>query len=477
MLFNSPIFLFVFLPIVLAGYYRLQQTRHFQGALHYLLAASFVFYAWWNPVYLSLIIGSIAINYTVGEWLRKKHARWLLVLGVTFNLALIGVFKYAGFFAQTVNALGFHLPIPDLVLPLAISFFTFQQIAYLVEVWRGRADPAPPLRYALFVVFFPQLIAGPIVHYHEMTPQFSRAEKQRLTTDCLFAQGLFLLAAGLFKKVIIADYLATWADPVFANADQALFFDAWVGTLAYTFQLYFDFSGYSEMAMGLALLFGFQLPRNFDSPYRSLNIAEFWRRWHITLGRFLRDYLYIPLGGSRHGVPRTVMALFATMLLGGLWHGAGWTFVLWGGLHGFYLGLHHLWSKQPLRLPSFIAWSVTFLSVAIGWVLFRAESLADAKQLLLTMAGAKGLTFPDTLTAILPEHLPPITFAPTFLSVGLEPLLLAVLTAFVATQPNVHELWHNRVRPNWRWLLATTGLAGVAVSQLSQQSAFLYFQF
>ncbi|WP_419626513.1 MBOAT family O-acyltransferase [Thiolapillus sp.] len=477
MLFNSAIFLFVFLPAVLFGYHHLQRAGRFEWALHYLLLASLVFYAWWNPIYLALIIGSMVVNYQLGEALRRQRKRWLLTLGVAFNLILIAIFKYAGFFAQSLDTLGADLPVPELVLPLAISFFTFQQIAYLVEAWRGTADSAPPLRYALFVVFFPQLIAGPIVHYNEMVPQFSQAETRRTTTDVMFAQGLFLITAGLFKKLIIADYLATWADPVFANACQALFFDAWVGALAYTFQLYFDFSGYSEMAMGLALLFGFRLPKNFDSPYRALNIADFWRRWHITLGRFLRNYLYIPLGGSRHGLPRTVMTLIVTMLLGGLWHGAGWTFVAWGGLHGLYLAIHYVWRQLPLRLPPAAAWLVTFLSVMVGWVLFRADSLADAKQLLVTLSGINGLHFPESLTAVLPENLPIITFAPTSLTVGLEPLLLVVLTVFVATQPNVHELWQARVRPNLRWALGTAGLASVAVSQLSKQSVFLYFQF
>jgi alginate O-acetyltransferase complex protein AlgI len=407
MLFNSLEFILAFLPVTLIGFFLLGGRDNPRLALGWLTAASLFFYGWWNPAYLVLIVSSIVFNYMVGQRLMAAPSRGWLTFGVAANLASIGYFKYAGFLtANLEEASGLDIALGHIVLPLAISFFTFQQIAYLVDAYRGEVKDEGFVNYALFVTFFPQLIAGPIVHHSETMPQFAQRGTYRLDLDNL-AVGLSIFSIGLFKKVVLADGIAAHATPVFdaagAGYDPTLF-EAWGGALSYTFQLYFDFSGYSDMAIGLARMFNIRLPINFDSPYKAVNIIDFWRRWHITLSRFLRDYLYIPLGGSRHGVPRRYSNLMITMLLGGLWHGAGWTFVVWGGLHGVYLVINHAWHAvrqrlgHDLRRSSLIgrigARTVTFLAVVVAWVFFRAESFDSAGRILAGMVGLNGVWLP-----------------------------------------------------------------------------------
>lgn len=351
MLFNSFIFIFAFLPVALGGYLLTRLLFKETVWVIWLAACSLLFYAWWKPVYLILIVASILVNYTIGKKMgvsRGRPKKMLLILGVVMNLGVLAYFKYTNFIFENVGRIiGQDFDFNYIVLPLAISFFTFQQIAYLVDAYRGETMEVDFSRYTLFVTFFPQLIAGPIVHHREMLPQFFNKVEHRKLIDNL-AVGLSIFAVGLFKKVVIADSLSKWAQPTFAIADMGVsptFFESWIGALAYTLQLYFDFSGYSEMALGLGRMFGIVLPINFFSPYKARSIIDFWRRWHITLSRFLRDYLYIPLGGSRCGPLRHHVNLFVTMLLGGLWHGAGWTFVIWGMLHAIYLTINHLWRE------------------------------------------------------------------------------------------------------------------------------------
>jgi len=348
MLFNSWGFLLAFLPLTLAGYHLCMRTSDFRWALAWLTLASFVFYAAWNPPFLLLLLGSIGLNHRIGQALTRSRSMGLLVLGVAANLLTIGVFKYTGLLMETLAALGATgVPGIELLLPLGISFFTFQQIGWLVDIRRGKARARTLLEHALYVAFFPQLIAGPIVRHHELVPQFRRTEMGARSAHNL-AVGLALLAIGLFKKVVLADSAAVFATPVFAGADAGAtpaFAEAWIAAIAFSLQVYFDVSGYADMAIGLARLFGVVLPANFDSPYRSTSIIDFWRRWHMTLSRFLRDYLYIPLGGNRKGAARTRINLMLTLLLGALWHGAGWTFMLWGGLHGAYLLINHGWRR------------------------------------------------------------------------------------------------------------------------------------
>lgn len=363
MLFNSYTFLFLFLPVTLLVFFRLGKYSHPLAGL-WLFVASLFFYAWWNPAYVGLLLASIAFNYAVGRALvkeqssgRAKVKKSVLIFGLVTDLGLLAYFKYANFFVSSTDALlGQGWQLDPIILPLGISFFTFTQIAFLVDAYRGEIKEANFIHYGLFVTYFPHLIAGPVLHHKEMMPQFARATTYRLHWEN-FALGFTLFSIGLFKKVVLADGIAPFANALYSAASHGTvltFLEAWAGALAYTFQLYFDFSGYTDMALGISCLFGVRLPVNFNSPYKAVNIIDFWRRWHMTLSRFLRDYLYFPLGGNRKGPVRRYMNLIATMLLGGLWHGAGWTFVLWGGLHGLYLVINHAWHglRETLGFPS-----------------------------------------------------------------------------------------------------------------------------
>ena len=394
MLFNSYTFLLVFLPITLLVF-QLLRRANMRYAMGWLVLASFVYYGWWNPnpeqpwtpLYVGLIAGSCLTNFFIGRFLSRhrltKPGKLALALGITANLSLLCYFKYIGLFAKTFAALtGGDVTIAAVILPLGISFFTFQQVAYLVDAFRGETEEYKITDYLLFVTFFPQLIAGPIVHHKEIMPQLKRPSSPARRSIDLSA-GLTILVIGLFKKVVLADNFAPIATRLFGLAARGerdlTMAEAWVAAIAYTLQIYFDFSGYSDMAVGGARLFGIRLPVNFHSPYKSTSIVEFWRRWHITLSRFLRDYLYIPLGGNRRGPLRRYTNLFITMLLGGLWHGAGWTFVLWGALHGIYLSINHcwIWARKKFSLPSIprpIAVAITFIVVLVAWVPFRAGS-------------------------------------------------------------------------------------------------------
>jgi D-alanyl-lipoteichoic acid acyltransferase DltB (MBOAT superfamily) len=410
-LFNSYPFLFVFLPVVLGGCFVLA-SRRAQWVVPWLVLASLVFYGWWDWRHVPLLVCSIAFNYVVGEIIARRggasrgRSRWLLAFAVAANLGLLGYFKYAGFFAANADALldvGWHFD--ALVLPLGISFFTFTQIAYLVDVYR---EPTHYrfLHYALFVTYFPHLIAGPILHHREMMPQFRNERRYRLDFDNV-AAGLTLLAIGLFKKTVLADGIAPYSAPVFESASHGYapgLVEAWGAALAFGLQLYFDFSAYSDMAVGLSKMFGIALPVNFESPYKAKSIIEFWRRWHITLSRFLRQYLYFPLGGNRHGTLRRHANLLVTMVLGGLWHGAAWTFVAWGALHGVALMINHAWRDVRSRLGRGPDWLrkievaigaiATFVAVFAGWVLFRAEDLSSAVAILRGMSGLNGAPIP-----------------------------------------------------------------------------------
>ena len=433
MLFSSQEFIFAFLPLTVIAAMAVGWLAGRAGALLVLLAASLVFYGWWNPAYLILLLASIAGNYAVGLALMRMRSKGLLALAVAFNLGLIAYFKYAGFLTGIANdALGTGWSAGGIALPLAISFFTFQQIAYQVDVYQGKVTDRNFLHYCLFVSFFPQLIAGPIVHHREVVPQYLKETVFHLRLANLWV-GLAIFVIGLYKKVVFADGIAVYADTVFgAAAGGPGFFDAWAGTLAYTFHIYFDFSAYSDMAIGLARIFNIKLPMNFHSPYKATSIIEFWQHWHMTLSRFLRDYLYIPLGGNRKGPTRRYVNVMVTMLLGGLWHGAAWTFVFWGGLHGAYLAVNHGWRavkrrfgldrRPPSALGRGVSRLVTFLAVVIGWGFFRADSFSDALGVLSGMAGLNGI---GAATSIVE----PAAYA-----------WLAVLLGVVWLMPNTQEL-------------------------------------
>ncbi|BDY13582.1 MBOAT family O-acyltransferase [Hydrogenimonas cancrithermarum] len=391
MLFNSYEYIFLFLPASFFLYFYLHKLRLALAAKTFLIGTSLFFYAWWETSYLIIILISVFFNFMVGNFVSKnfpisaKRKKTLLLFGITANLALLGYFKYTDFLLENLNLLfDLSLPYQHIVLPLAISFFTFQQIAYLVDAYRGDKKNYSFLDYSLFVTFFPQLIAGPIVHHKEMMPQFA-SKYNWVIRHKNIVLGLFIFSIGLFKKVIIADSFAIWANRGFDIAHSLNMLEAWFTSLAYTIQLYFDFSGYTDMAIGAALLFNIRLPINFYSPYKALNIRDFWRRWHITLTRFLRDYLYITLGGNRSGTLKTYRNIIIVFLLGGIWHGAGWTFVVWGLLHGIALVTHRIWQLFAFTMPRWLAWFVTFNFVNISWVFFRAKDFNDAVKVLKGM--------------------------------------------------------------------------------------------
>ena len=489
MLFNSHEFLFGFLPLVACLYFLIARWHH-GYALGFMFLASLAFYAAWDYRFVPLLLGSITFNYLVGAWLLgpgAAHPSWrrrcVLAAGVAGDLLLLGYFKYAKFFLDNVALVtGAHLDAGEIVLPLGISFFTFTQIAFLVDAWRGRVESLSAVRYGLFVTYFPHLIAGPIVHHREMMPQFASLAARRPQLENL-AVGLSIFAIGLFKKTVLADSVAPYVAPVFDPGSAGFvaepgFTAAWGAALAYTLQLYFDFSAYCDMAIGLSWVFGVRLPVNFFSPYRATSIIDFWRRWHMTLSRFLRDYLYIPLGGNRRGTARRYQALLATMLLGGLWHGASWTFVVWGALHGFYLCINHAWRAffPPLR-SRVLAWSITFLAVVIGWVFFRAPSIDVALGVLKGMCGMNGLAFP---AAGWRTH--------AWWIIGLLVIALRAPNVAQLVRAQAPLLWDPRipegeasVRLQWRmdprWAAVVGALGAVATLAIGRVSEFLYFQF
>ncbi|MBI1329185.1 MAG: MBOAT family protein [Alphaproteobacteria bacterium] len=401
MLFNSQVFLYGYLPVTLIGFLLLARRAGAFAAQLWLTLASIVFYAWTGWPVLWVLLLSILVNFFVGRVLvaraaAEQSSRLPLIAGIVFNLLLLGYFKYAHFIVDSLG-LADRLSFGEIALPIGISFYTFTQIAFLVDAARRQAEPYDLPRYGLFVTFFPHLIAGPIIHHKEMMPQFADPKTYVFSSENL-AVGFSLFAMGLFKKVVFADRIAPFASPVFSAAETGAaisFGDAWIAALAYTLQIYFDFSAYSDMAIGLARMFGVHLPINFNSPYKSRSIVEFWRRWHMTLSRFLRDYVYIPLGGNRHGKTRRYVNLIITMLLGGLWHGANWTFVVWGGLHGVYLAINHAWGGLRWKLPDSLALGLTFLATIVAWIFFRAESFSGATAMLRGLVGSTGLWEPN----------------------------------------------------------------------------------
>ncbi|EIF50587.1 MBOAT family protein [Sulfurovum sp. AR] len=485
MLFNSYEFIFAFLPLTFFIYFYLNSKRLTEASKAFLVLSSLFFYSWWNITYLPIILFSMLFNYVVGVSLSKdkEHTkvskRTLLTIGVVVNVTLLGYFKYADFFIENINlATDGHIPLLHLALPLAISFFTFQQIAYLVDSYRGETKEYNFLNYANFVAFFPQLIAGPIVHHAEMMPQFAML-RNKVKNYRNIAMGLFIFSIGLFKKVVIADTFAVWATQGFDVAEKLNLFEAWATSLSYTFQLYFDFSGYTDMAIGAALLFNIKLPINFNSPYKATSIQDFWRRWHITLSRFLREYVYIPLGGNRKGSFRTYNNLMATFLIGGIWHGAGWTFVFWGFLHGIALVIQRAWNQFGFKMNTVLAWFITFNFVNITWVFFRAKEWNDAMKVLSSMFSLNNIVLPNFLSskvAFMSQY--GITFGGFVENIKGNDIIEWLFIGFICIllfKNSTQRL--NSFQLNYRTSLFAGMVFVGGVISLNKVSEFLYFNF
>jgi len=516
MLFDSYIFLFAFLPITLLVYFFLTRSKFFTAAIAWLVAASLFFYGWWNPKYLILIIASLIINYLFGVTIiqrakLKATTKVYLILGVVFNLSLIGVYKYANFFVDnfSVNGMSYHLE--PIILPLAISFFTFQQIGFLVDASQGDIKQNRFLDYCLFITFFPQLIAGPIVQYKQMMPQLSRISVININLSNINI-GLTIFFIGLLKKIGLADSVSVYANCIFDAASRGVlisFWEAWLGAISYSLQLYFDFSGYSDMAIGLAFLFGIKLPINFNSPYKATNIIQFWRCWHITLSHFLRDYLYIPLGGNRRGKIRSYVHILITMLLGGLWHGANWTFVLWGGIHGIFIFLNHFWRWLVSRIK-LMSWAkherckpfyhiLTLIIIVTAWVIFRSDTIKISQSILHAMYSLEYFSLPSrlVLNSTLLQNLGieckgmvyngladwymglmwivPLIFVALF-----GPNTLQIMRRYYDSEAEINKnrniinlVWH----PSTKWASIMALVMLISVMLMSGQSEFLYFQF
>jgi alginate O-acetyltransferase complex protein AlgI len=483
LLFSTYTFL-VFLLVVLAVGGSLQ-TKRSSILVWWLIVASLTFYAKWNYWYLALLMGSMVFNYAIGNAIAATRSRAVFAIGIIADIGLLGWFKYANWISTNLSSVGLWGEPSHIILPLAISFFTFEQISYLIDCRKGRIRPATITEYAFFVTFFPKLIAGPIVRFSELQPQIAR---MRIDLTSLSA-GLTLFVIGLGKKLLVADYMVQFVTPVFDSAKigrEVGTVDAWLGVLSYTFQLYFDFSGYSDMAVALSLMFGLSLPLNFYSPYKATSIIEFWRRWHMTLSRFLRDYIYFPLGGSRRGPMRRYINLFVVMTLGGLWHGAGSTFIIWGALHGFYLGVNHAFRAvaadwRPTSIAAqlgwrFAAWGLTFVAVVIGWVFFRAEGLHAAAHLLSAMFAPKlGQPAVDQQIAMvaIAGALALALLAPNSNQIMGRQVLGAAVTESKLVDAPKWIVW--RPSPSW------AALAGVAlfaaITGMSSPRPFLYFTF
>lgn len=486
MQFNSAIFVFLFLPITWAVFWVLRRYTPTKLVLSWLVISSLFFYGWWNPIYLGLIILSIGINYMMGLWGdHHSNSKKILTLSVGFNLILLGYFKYFNFFVHNIESIsGSDFNAPTIILPLAISFFTFQQIAYHVDVYKHKAVELDFIKYALFVSFFPQLIAGPIVHHKEMMPQMDTVKTNPLRLDGDIFSGLLLFTIGLFKKVIIADALAEFANPLF-NADLINYvptaWESWTATFAYTGQIYFDFSGYCDMAMGLALLFGINLPINFFSPYKSRNISEFWRNWHITLGRFLRDYLYIPLGGNRVGMMAQMRNVIVVMFLGGLWHGANWTFVIWGLVHGAMLAVHAAFTKlTSITIPKPAAMALTFLCVAITWILFRADDLTDAIIILKSLDNFDIARLPDFYDApfiFTGTELLGLTSFQAFYWLGFAALLAFGFPNSIQIKDKLSTSLSPALKHGVIGLLLATIIILMMINACKETNEFIYFNF
>lgn len=469
MLFNSIEYIFIFLPVVFFTNFFLNKHGRFTSAKLFLIAASLFFYAWWNPVYLPIMLVSITFNYFLSLGIQKYRSKWLLAVALAGDIGLLVYYKYADFLIENVNAvLGTRVELLHLLLPLAISFYTFQAIAYQVDCYKGIAQNKNFIDFALFISFFPQLIAGPIVHHKEIMPQFNAPELKKLNTRNI-SRGLVLFVLGLAKKVLIADSLSPLVAQGYANTAVLSGTEAWLVALAFIFQLYYDFSGYSDMAIGAARMFNIELPLNFNSPYRATNLQDFWRRWHMTLSRFLRDYIYIPLGGNRQGFSRQLINAFMVFFIGGLWHGAGWLFAIWGAMHGIGIAVHSVWKKLGFSMNKYLGWLITMVFWTVSMVFFRAPTLHDAASVLEKMFSPAAFLWPELQKRSL-------VFQGRLWDDGLILVVLMAAALAMTLYRNSNEITE-RLRFNRLTACLLAALLFAVVGNLTKISEFLYFQF
>jgi alginate O-acetyltransferase complex protein AlgI len=472
--FNSHIYLFLFLPVSVIVYFLLNRFRYEIPGKLFLIAANLSFYAWGDIGHLPVLIMSVAFNFAIAKFLspsenpdKMRRRKILLVLGIAFNLGLLGFYKYTNFFISNLNVIfDVQFRTLQMTFPLAISFFTFVQIAYLVDRYRGEAEKESLVNYVLFATFFPQIISGPIVRHKEMKPQYSGKEQRGINWENIYA-GLIILSMGLFKKVFVADTLAAWVSAGFEQAGSLGLVEAWLVSISFTLQIYYDFSGYTDMAIGSALFLNIRLPQNFNSPYKAINIQDFWRRWHMTLSSWLRDYLYIPLGGNRFGKFNTYRNIMITFILCGLWHGAGWTFIFWGFMHGAALAAHRVWTKLNIKMPNLLAWLLTFLFLNASWVFFRAPDFQTATMIFSDMINVGSLYSSEAFNI---AHLIPggkISHVLTW---------IIVLMGFSCITKNSNQ-WIENVKPRLAWAMMAILLLLLGIPDIQQPSEFIYFNF
>lgn len=468
MLFNTPEFIYFFLPFSVTAWWILQKLGRENDAQLLVIICSIYFYGWWDTRYVPLLIINTLLNFYLGQVIARKKLKTLLIAGLVYNIGFLGYFKYADFFIENINTVtgSEFLPL-QIILPLGISFFTFQVIAYLVDCYKGYVDDFNLRRFAFSMSFYPHLIAGPILHYSDVMPQLK--DRVDFNSKC-FSQGLFLFAVGLFKKGVIADRIAETVDPLFSTHVALQFFESWVSAIGYGLQVYFDFSGYSDMAIGIGLMFGIFLPQNFNSPYQANSVTDFWKRWHMTLSRFLRNYVYIPLGGNKNGFTWGLIAASVTMIIGGFWHGAAWTFVLWGILHGLFIGVHRIWIKSGLKISEPLAITITFLSVTSAWVVFRAETVDQALSIWKGMAGLNGFAIPSIASGFCQSCIQ------TSLITGIEFIQGAILLAICMEYESAQKA-ANSLEPSFKNLALLTTLFFSSIWMSGSHESFIYWQF
>ncbi|MBP7736204.1 MAG: MBOAT family protein [Spirochaetes bacterium] len=480
-------YIFLFLPPVIAVYFIINRSGYTDAGRIFLLGASLCFYGLWNVIYLPLLLLSIVANFYIARamtnpagFLIRIPKKAIVAVGICLNVGLLGYLKYSDFLIQNVNmVLGSGIGLLKIAVPLGISYYTLSQVAFLVDTYRGRIGKNPFIPYALFVSFFPKVSQGPIALQFEMVPQFMDREKSRFNPEN-FARGLFLIALGFFKKLVLADNLGVWATQGFDVAPVLPLLEAWFTALSFCFQIYFDFSGYTDIAIGAGLLFNIRVPDNFLSPYKSLSFQELWRRWHITLGRFLREYIYIPLGGNRNGEFRTYVNLVITFIISGFWHGPTWNYVLWGALNGLGLIIHRAWRKTGLGMHWFLAWFLTFMYWNFTAIMWRATSVKAALKVLGGMIGLDGVILPASFEKCGFLRSLGIQFGPWLGQLGDKQyyyifLIIASGTIIFFTKNSI-EL-SERLKPNLKWALYTALLFGISIIHLTQVSQFIYANF